>query len=168
MILVVMGVCGCGKSSVGARLAAHMGCDFIEGDDYHPPANRAKMATGTPLTDEDRWPWLDQLAQEMVDRQQAGQSAVVACSALREVYRDRLRASGTEPVFIHLTGDPAMIGARMAARANHFMPTDLLDSQLATLEPAGEGEVLHGFDIAPPGAVVAKEIIKRLALPTGR
>ena len=168
MILVVMGVCGCGKSSVGARLAAHMGCPFIEGDDHHPVVNREKMTTGTPLTDADRWPWLDALAREMANLHTAGQSAVVACSALREAYRDRLRASGTDPVFIHLTGDPAMIAARMAARSGHFMPPGLLDSQLATLEPAGTKEVLHAFDIGPPGETVAHEIITRLSLPPAK
>lgn len=164
MIVVVMGVCGCGKSSVGRRLAEHMACDMIEGDDHHPPANRAKMTAGTPLTDDDRWPWLDRLAQEMRGRHEAGQSAVVACSALKVAYRDRLRASGTDPIFVHLTGDPETIRTRMAARADHFMPPGLLDSQLATLEAAGEGETLHDFDIAPPGEVVAREVIERLAL----
>lgn len=164
MIVVVMGVCGCGKSSVGARLAQHMGCDLIEGDVHHPPANRAKMTAGTPLTDEDRWPWLDRLAQEMRIRHRAGKSAVVACSALKVAYRDRLRASGTDPVFVHLVGNPEIIRARMAARTDHFMPPDLLDSQLATLEAAGAGETLHNFDVTPPGDVVAGQIIKWLAL----
>lgn len=168
MIVVVMGVCGCGKSSIGAGLAAHMGCDFIEGDAYHPAENRAKMAAGTPLTDDDRWPWLDLLAGEMADRHRAGKSAVVACSALRVAYRERLRGSGTDPIFVHLTGNPDLIRTRMAARADHFMPTGLLDSQLATLEPAGTGETLHDFDIAPSSEAVLREIIARLALPAGR
>ena len=164
MILVVMGVCGCGKSSVGRRLAAHIGCDLVEGDAFHPPANRAKMTAGTPLTDADRWPWLDSLAREMRVRHDAGQSAVVACSALKVAYRDRLRASGTDPVFVHLTGDPETIRIRMAARVDHFMPPGLLDSQLATLEPAGPGETLHEFDVAPPGDEVVRQVIERLSL----
>ena len=164
MIVVVMGVCGCGKSSVGAWLAKRMGGDFIEGDAYHPPASRAKMASGTPLTDEDRWPWLDRLAQEMRTRHDRGRSAVVACSALRVAYRDRLRASGTDPVFVHLHGDPETIRDRMAARAGHFMPADLLESQLATLEPEGEGETLHRFDIAPPTEEIVQDVIARLGL----
>ena len=168
MIVVVMGVCGCGKSSTGRRLADHMACDFIEGDAFHPPENRAKMAAGTPLTDADRWPWLDRLAEAMARHHGAGASAVLACSALRQSYRDRLRASGTDPVFVHLTGDPEVIRARMAARTDHFMPPGLLDSQLATLEPAGEGETLHAFDVAGTGEAVAREIIARLSLPRGR
>ncbi len=164
MMIVVMGVCGCGKSSVGRRLAEHVGCEMIEGDAFHPPANRAKMTAGTPLTDDDRWPWLDSLAHEMRLRHEAGQSAIVACSALKVAYRDRLRGSGTDPVFVHLTGNPETIRARMAARVDHFMPPGLLDSQLATLEPAGQGETLHAFDVSPPGEEVARQVIERLAL----
>jgi len=164
MIVVVMGVCGSGKSSIATRLARHIGCDMIEGDAFHPPANRAKMTAGTPLTDDDRLPWLDRLAQEMRARHEAGQSAVVACSALKVAYRERLRSSDTDPVFVHLTGDPEIIRDRMAARADHFMPPGLLDSQLATLEPAAESETLHDFDVAPPGEEVARQVIERLAL----
>ncbi len=164
MIVVVMGVCGCGKSSVGGRLARHMGCELIEGDAHHPPANRAKMAAGTPLDDADRWPWLDRLAQEMRVRHGAGRSAVVACSALKVAYRDRLRGSGADPVFVHLSGEPEIIRTRMAARMDHFMPPGLLDSQLDTLEAAGEGETLHEFDVSPPGDEVARRVIERLGL----
>ena len=159
-----MGVCGCGKSSVGKGLAEYLGCDMIEGDAHHPPANRAKMTAGTPLTDDDRWPWLDRIAGEMQARHGAGRSAVVACSALKVAYRDRLRASGTDPVFVHLSGDAQMIRARMAARVGHFMPPGLLDSQLATLEPAAEGETLHVVDIAPPGEAVMQQVIADLGL----
>ena len=163
MILVVMGVCGCGKSSIGRRLAAHMNCAFLEGDDYHPDTNRQKMTAGIPLTDADRWPWLERIASEMAKAKAQNVSLVVACSALKQSYRDRLR-SGTEATFIHLTGPPDMIRERMAARADHFMPTGLLDSQLATLEPAGSGETLHEISIAPPSDAVALDIITRLNL----
>lgn len=158
-----MGVCGCGKSSIGRRLAQHMGCAFLEGDERHPASNRSKMAAGTPLTDDDRWPWLDIIAEEIRQAVESGESLVVACSALRRIYRDRLRAGG-EISFVHLTGPPGLIRSRMAARADHFMPTGLLESQLATLEPGAEDEGIEVFSIAPPSGDVARAIIARLEL----
>lgn len=148
MIAVVMGVCGCGKTSVGQVIAARLGWRFIEGDDLHSAESRARMATGTPLTDADRWPWLDRIGAEMRAVDQAGGSAVVACSALRRVYRDRLRRSGADVRFLHLTGETGLIRQRMQGRRGHFMPPGLLDSQLATLEPAQPGETLHEIDTA--------------------
>ena len=148
MIVVVMGVCGSGKTSVGRLLAERLGWAFIEGDDLHPEANRRKMAAGTPLTDEDRWPWLGRIADEMRRAGEDGRSMVVACSALRRVYRDRLRGCGADVRFLHLTGDPELLRARMEGREGHFMPAGLLDSQLATLEPAGPAETVHDLDIA--------------------
>ena len=148
MIVVVMGVCGSGKTTLGRLLARRLGWIFIEGDDLHPEANRRKMAAGMPLSDEDRWPWLDRIAGEM--RRVDGEcgSVVVACSALRKNYRDRLRECGAEVQFLHLTGAPAMLRARMERRDGHFMPAGLLDSQLATLEFAGAGEIIHELQIA--------------------
>ncbi len=136
MIVVAMGVCSSGKTSVGKVVASRMNWTFIEGDDLHPPANITKMASGVPLTDEDRWPWLDSIADRMREIDKAGESAVVACSALRQAYRDRLRRSGADLRFLHLTGDASLIRQRMESRSDHFMPAGLLDSQLAILEPA--------------------------------
>ena len=148
MIVVVMGVCGSGKTTVGRLIARRMDWVFIEGDDLHPEANRRKMAAGTPLTDEDRRPWLDRIVGEMRRVRGEGRSMVVACSALRRIYRDRLCECGADVQFLHLTGAPALLRARMERRDGHFMPTGLLDSQLATLEPAGAGEVIHDLHIA--------------------
>ena len=147
MIVVAMGVCSSGKTSVGKVVASRLNWTFIEGDDLHPPANITKMASGVPLTDEDRWPWLDSIADRMREIDKAGESAVVACSALRQAYRDRLRRSGADLRFLHLTGDVSLIRQRMQNRSGHFMPAGLLDSQLATLEPAGVDEALYEVDI---------------------
>ncbi|MFO1309021.1 MAG: gluconokinase [Burkholderiales bacterium] len=133
MIVVVMGVTGCGKSTVGAALAQRMGWRFLDADDFHPPANVAKMAAGTPLTDGDRWPWLDRLAAELRAIEQSGGSAVLACSALKASYRARLAAAGNVR-FVHLAGDEATIAARLASRRHRYMPASLLASQFATLE----------------------------------
>ena len=165
MIVVAMGVCGSGKTSVGKIIASRMNWPFIEGDDLHPPANKAKMASGVPLTDADRWPWLDRIADRMRAIDEAGGSAVVACSALRQAYRDRLRGSGADLRFLHLTGDAGLIRQRMASRGGHFMPADLLDSQLATLEPARPGEALHEVDISENLGDLAEAAIRSL---TGR
>jgi gluconokinase len=130
--VVVMGVSGCGKSSVGEDLACRIGADFIEGDSLHPPTNVEKMRAGTPLTDADRWPWLDALGQILG----GDGNVVVSCSALKRTHRDRLRAlAGRAVVFVYLQGDRDVLSARMAARSHEYMPLSLLDSQLATLEP---------------------------------
>ena len=130
-----MGVSGCGKSSLGGALAAALALPFTDADDLHPAANRAKMAAGQPLTDADRWPWL--LAVGTVLAKSAG---VVACSALRRSYRDRLRDTAGPVQFLHLVAPREVIAERLAARRGHFMPIALLDSQLATLEPLAPGE----------------------------
>lgn len=137
--IVIMGVSGCGKSSVGEGLAARLGIPYRDGDDLHPPANVEKMRDGTPLTDEDRWPWLDRVAEVLAK----DAPVIVGCSALRCAYRDRLRAGAGGPVhFIHLTGSRDLIAGRMAARTGHYMPPTLLDSQFAALEPPGPEEAL--------------------------
>lgn len=133
--VIVMGVSGSGKSTVGAALATALGWDFRDGDAFHPPANVEKMRAGAPLTDADRGPWLDAIARHVADRDAVGGHVVIACSALRRVYRDRLRASGAPMRFVHLAGSFGLIDARMAARTDHFMPPSLLESQFATLEP---------------------------------
>jgi gluconokinase len=141
VIVVLMGVSGCGKTAVGQALAADLGWPFFDGDDYHPAANVAKMAAGTPLTDADRWPWLDRLAAEMAAVNARGGDAVFACSALRQTYRDRFRSAG-EVRFVHLAGDYATIAARLAARSHRYMPPSLLKSQFATLEPPTDAIVV--------------------------
>jgi carbohydrate kinase (thermoresistant glucokinase family) len=139
-VVLIMGVAGCGKTTAGERLAARMGWIFRDADSFHPPENVAKMSSGTPLDDEDRKPWLAAIAAWMDERSQAGEAAVVTCSALKRVYRDALVGERAFVRLVHLSGDKALIAARMAARKNHFMPTALLDSQFATLEPPGEDE----------------------------
>lgn len=137
--IVVMGVSGCGKSSVGSRLAEDLGRAFLEGDSLHPAANVRKMRMGTPLDDEDRRPWLDALGRRLGENR----NVVVSCSALKRAYRDRLRSLAGGPMsFVFLQGDRALLAARMAARQHEYMPLSLLDSQLATLELPGTGP--HG------------------------
>jgi gluconokinase len=137
-VVVVMGVAGTGKTTIGPLLAARLGVPYAEGDDFHPQANIAKMSAGVPLEDADRWPWLDAIGSWAHDR--AGLGGVVSCSALKRSYRDRLRAAAPGVVFVHLSGDRALIEDRMSHRQGHFMPTALLDSQFATLQPLGADE----------------------------
>ncbi len=155
--IIVMGVSGCGKSSVGADLAARLGLPFIEGDVLHPKANVDKMAAGTPLTDEDRWPWLTIIGETMAGALAKGQGIVVSCSALKKIYRDHLRkAAGGRLAFVYLEGSLALLSARMSARTGHFMPPALLESQLATLEvPTGEPGVVTISIDHPVGSIVA-------------
>lgn len=162
MIVLVMGVSGCGKSTVGLRLAERLGATFLEADEFHPPANVAKMAGGEPLTDEDRWPWLDALADGIRREQAEGRTVVVACSALKRAYRERLLAGHSDHAHIvHLAGEPALIAERMAARSDHFMPPSLLSTQIATLESPDDAVTV---DItAPPDALV--EMILRNLTP---
>ena len=157
MIVVVMGVSGCGKTVVGQALAAALGWPFIEGDDYHPAENVAKMAAGTPLTDADRWPWLDRLAAEMAAILARGGHAVLACSALRQSYRDRLARAAKAPGdvrFVHLRGDYATIAARLATRQHRYMPASLLASQFASLEEPADAIVVDA------GTAVADEVAR--------
>ena len=156
--LLVMGVSGSGKSTIGARLAAALALPFADADAFHPPANVAKMAAGTPLTDADRWPWLDALGSWLVAQSAGG---VIACSALKRAYRDRLRAAVPGLRVLHLAGAPAMITERQAARENHFMPPSLMASQFATLEPPGADEAALVLDItAAPEALIADTITR--------
>jgi len=151
-----MGVSGCGKSSVGRALAAELGTAFVEGDELHPPRNVALMAAGTPLTDEDRRGWLQALAATLAAAVAAGQGLVVSCSALKRSYRDLLRTGAPGLQFIWLHGDPALLAARLHARADHYMPPSLLQSQLDTLEPPAADEAALAVDIALPlPAIVA-------------
>jgi gluconokinase len=150
--IVIMGVSGCGKSSVGEALALRLGIPYRDGDDLHPAANVAKMRAGIALTDQDRWPWLDRIAQALHD----GAPLIIGCSALRRAYRDRIRAGAGGPVrIIHLTGDRDLIAARMADRQGHYMPLSLLDSQFAALEPPGPDEAALSVAVDRPlGAMI--------------
>jgi gluconokinase len=156
-VVVVMGVAGTGKTTIGALLAARLGVPYAEGDDFHPPANIAKMSAGVPLTDEDRWPWLDAIGYWAHGR--AGLGGVVSCSALKRSYRDRLRAAAPGLVFVHLAGDRSLIEERMSQRQGHFMPTALLDSQFATLQPLEPDE--RGVAVDVTGS--PEEITERAA-----
>ena len=148
--IVIIGVSGSGKSTVGRRLAPALDATFLEGDDYHPSSNVAKMRSGTPLQDADRWPWLDKLGHAVVEHGAQGHAVVVACSALKRAYRDALEKAARRPLtYVHLTIDPVILEARMKARHQHFMPSALLQSQLATLEPLQDDEI--GTEIAETG-----------------
>ena len=133
--VVVMGVAGSGKTTVAHLLGERLGWVVAEADEFHPAANVAKMAAGHPLTDEDRWPWLAAIAAWIGEQDAAGRSSVVTCSALKRAYRDVLAAAPGRVRFLHLSGSPDLIGDRMTHRTGHFMPTTLLPSQFATLEP---------------------------------
>ncbi|MEV1066469.1 gluconokinase [Streptomyces sp. NPDC050263] len=163
-VVVVMGVAGTGKTTIGPLLAARLGVPYAEGDDFHPQANIAKMSAGTPLDDDDRWPWLDAIGAWADGR--AGLGGVVSCSALKRSYRDRLRASAPGVVFVHLAGDRALIEDRMAHRQGHFMPTALLDSQFATLQPLQADEAGVVVDVSgSPEAIAGRAGAALAALP---
>jgi gluconokinase len=155
VIVVVMGVSGAGKSTIGRPLAERLGWRFLDADEFHPPQNVAKMRAGTPLTDEDRWPWLDQL-NSMLKKET---NAVLACSALKRIYRDRLTGGLSDSKIVFLRGDIELIRSRMKQRQHKYMPASLLESQFATLEaPAGAIEV----DIRAAPAACAEAIVARL------
>ncbi len=154
---VVMGVSGCGKTSVGTGFARAIGAQFIDGDDLHPPENVAKMSRGEPLDDSDRGPWLAAVAAAL-GRARSG--VVIGCSALRRRYRDLIRdGAGGDVVFLHLSGSRDLIAGRMGAREGHFMPLTLLDSQFAALEPPGPGETCVTVDIDQTEEQVVRYLI---------
>jgi gluconokinase len=156
--IVVMGVAGSGKSLIGARLATALGVPFLDADDLHPASNVAKMTAGIPLQDDDRWPWLDAVGAAIA----AGVGGVVACSALRFGYRERLRASAPGLVFVHLGGSAELLAARIGERTNHFMPSGLLHSQLATLEPLRPAEAGFEIDVTRNPDELARDIAERI------
>lgn len=160
-IFVVMGVSGCGKSTVGAQLADALGLEFLEGDTLHSPDNVARMAAGVPLSDADRAGWLQTLAERIAAARLAGTGLVLSCSALKRTYRDILRQGAPDLNLLYLHGDHDLLAARMAARTGHYMPASLLVSQLATLEVPDPEENAQIFDVASrPEAIVAEAIAR--------
>ncbi|MFH8801714.1 gluconokinase [Streptomyces sp. NPDC017936] len=164
-VVVVMGVAGTGKTTIGPLLAARLGVPYAEGDDFHPQANIDKMSAGVPLDDDDRWPWLDAIGAWADGR--AGLGGVVSCSALKRSYRDRLRAAAPDVVFVHLAGDRALIEDRMSHRQGHFMPTALLDSQFATLQPLGADEAGVVVDVSGGPEDITRRAVSALAALPG-
>jgi gluconokinase len=159
--IVIMGVSGCGKSTLGERLAAATGLSFIEGDDLHPKANIQKMSAGQPLTDTDRWPWLEQVAAHLQMARSPG--CIISCSALRRVYREFIRTQVMRPVlFILPETTPEILFNRLGARPGHYMPRSLLDSQLATLERPGADEDVVMIDSSRAADVVMEELLNLL------
>lgn len=148
--VVVMGVSGCGKSTVGRALAERLGVNFVEGDALHSDRNVAKMAAGIPLTDADRHGWLQAVAEQISNPTAEARGVVASCSALKRIYRDLLRAGAPDLRFVFLHGDPALLAGRLARRTGHYMPPSLLQSQLQTLEPPGDDEAPIRLDIAEP------------------
>jgi gluconokinase len=163
-VVVVMGVSGSGKSTVARALADRLGCELLEGDDLHPPANVAAMAAGRPLTDAERGPWLTAIGDWIDARAEAGVGAVVTCSALRRSYRDQLRDGRPSVGFCHLTVDPVVLERRMATRSGHFMPASLLRSQLTTLEPLAPDEPGVAVASDAPVESVVDDVVRRLDL----
>jgi gluconokinase len=170
--IVVMGVSGSGKSTVAADLTERLGWTFAEGDDFHPRENVEKMASGRPLDDDDRWPWLRTLAAWIGEQEAAGASAVVTCSSLKRSYRDLLRDGHPSVWFAHVHADPEHIRERVERRSGHYMPPSLLESQLAALEPLGDDEPGAVVSGVAPAAEVTLDVIttlnreRDLSLPT--
>ncbi len=159
MIVIVCGVSGAGKTTVGRLLAERLGCTFLDADDFHPPANIAKMAAGIPLNDDDREPWIARLASLLGDYRAANRDLVLACSALRRAHRQRLGVDQRHVITALLTGSPHLIAARLAQRRHAFMPASLLDSQLLALEPPTGGIVV---DVSGTAEAVADAILEKL------
>ncbi len=160
--LVVMGVSGSGKTTVAQLIAARLGAEMLEGDRLHPPANVAKMRSGVPLDDSDRWPWLDAIGRLLQTAEAEGRAVVVTCSALKRIYRDRLLAARADLVFVYLKGSKALFAARVRGRVHEYMPASLLDSQFATLEEPGPGEPVIAVDAALPPEAEAEAAVAAL------
>ena len=163
-VILVMGVTSSGKSTVGEQLAQRLNWTFRDADSFHPPENVAKMSSGQPLNDEDRKPWLAAIAAFIDASIRDNQPAIVTCSALKRVYRDVIIGKRSHLRLVHLVGSKELIGERMAARRNHFMPTSLLDSQFATLEPPQADENPLDVSVAADPAAIVDSIVTQLAL----
>lgn len=163
--IAVMGVSGCGKSTVSQLLSRELGAVFSDADDHHPAANIDKMTRGSALDDTDRAPWLDALREWVGHQDRLGGRTVLACSALRRSYRDHLRSAVPTLVFVHLCGTRETISARLRDRVGHFMPPELLDSQLSSLEPLGADEAGVTIDLDQPPPELVRRIVDALALP---
>ena len=162
MIVVLMGVTGSGKTTVGKELAGQLGWTFLDADDYHPAANVEKMRRGVPLTDEDRRPWLEALRRRVDEACARAEDVVLACSALKHAYQEYLQHDAVGQVhYVHLRGAEALIAARLAARKGHYMNPTLLHSQFEALEPPGDALQI---DVTPAPNVIAAEIRRRLGL----
>jgi gluconokinase len=166
-VAVMMGVSGSGKTTIAQRVAEREGWRLVEGDDFHPPENVAKMKSGTPLTDEDRWPWLRAIAAEIDAIRARGESAVVTSSALKRAYRAILVGDRIDVVLVYLQGSKELIARRMAARKGHFMPPALLDSQFATLEEPGDDEHPVVVSIEPTPDEIVGDVVRKLKERTG-
>ena len=168
LVIVLMGVSGSGKSTTGALLSARLGWPFRDADSFHPPANVAKMSRGVSLSDDDRRPWLDAIAAWIDERLAAGENAIVSCSALKRVYRDRIAGRRQGVRLVYLQGGAGLIEERMRNRQGHFMPASLLTSQFAILEEPAAEEAPVIVSVAAKPECVAAEIIERLALAPDR
>jgi gluconokinase len=166
MIIVIFGVSGAGKTTVGKMLAEQLGWRFIEGDDFHPAANIEKMRNGHPLTDEDRWPWLDCLRKQIEQLLSTGENGVLACSMLKRAYRDRLRVSD-EVKFVFLRGDYALVEKQLRSRHGHFMNAALLQSQLDDLEQPQPDENVLTIELGPAPLQIVEKIETKLNLAGG-
>ena len=164
-LVVVMGVSGCGKSTVGRLLARRCSAEFLEGDDLHPPRNVERMASGIALTDSDRRDWLHAIAQQLADAYAARHGLIVSCSALKRPYRNTLRTASSDIAFVHLDAKLPLLETRMESRGDHFMPVSLLASQLQTLEPPGADERAITLDAALPAEQLATQAAAWLAQP---
>ena len=156
MILIAMGVSGCGKSLIGEMLAQRLDCPFTDGDTFHSAANKEKMHNGIPLTDDDRWPWLKTIRAAIEDKQRAGETAVFTCSSLKRSYREILRAGDRDVTFVYLHGTPELLRERLGERKGHFFDPSLLKSQLDTLEPPSEDEAIEADIAMTPDQIVEK------------
>ena len=166
MVVVVMGVSGCGKTTIASSLAQALGWAFVEGDAFHPPENVQRMAHGVALTDADRALWLERLALELKDQAHANAGVVLACSALKKSYRDVLRRGWSNTLFLYLDGSADLIGQRLSARKGHYMPSSLLQSQFEALEPPGQTEHAWRYAIDQSPQAIVDDVLKRMGNDT--